>query len=359
MNFSLPSHSLFSDGASSSASSINITDLSHNNDQTPTKKRRAVLPPFGAPSPSRRSGSISPRKQVRNAAAGTARIISYDATKVPPALRALWRSIGDYDGGIGVIGHDERAAVEDAVYSIPEFQEQSIRDFVFEPTPANAGDGGPTAPRARLGPTPSVATVLDIVRTGKRCRDHGLDEQSWNAHVHTRVLSLAFRGIWQDPDGSLLTCILCSTASILPSYVESSGRKVDLCVCIEPDDLSATAISALRRQDQLSRLSINHTDYEPLQTRPIALSVETKKHGEDLSDAEAQLVIWHSAQWRLLRRLVERAEPNMSLPDFIPGIIIQGHEWMFVASTMNDNAVTLWTSQVIGSTTRVLGVYQI
>ncbi|OHW95293.1 hypothetical protein CSPAE12_06039 [Colletotrichum incanum] len=77
------------------------------------------------------------------------------------------------------------------------------------------------------------------------------------------------------------------TASIQTPYVKSYGRKVNLCVCVEPDDLSATAISALRHQDQLTRLSINHTDYKPLQTRPIALSIETKKHGEDLRNAEA------------------------------------------------------------------------
>ncbi|KZL79456.1 hypothetical protein CI238_12214 [Colletotrichum incanum] len=57
--------------------------------RTPTKRRRVVLPPFGVPSPSRRSGSSSPYKQGRNAALGIIRTISYDATKVPLALRDL------------------------------------------------------------------------------------------------------------------------------------------------------------------------------------------------------------------------------------------------------------------------------
>lgn len=92
-------------------------------------------------------------------------------------------------------------AVKKAIDEIPEFGEQLIREFVYEE------DTDPGR-RASLGPTPSVNEVRDIVRTGKRCRDNGLDEQSWNAHVHTRVLSLAFRGIWEEPDGSLLACMM-------------------------------------------------------------------------------------------------------------------------------------------------------
>ncbi|OHW95292.1 hypothetical protein CSPAE12_06038, partial [Colletotrichum incanum] len=74
---------------------------------TPTKRRRVVLPPFGVPSPSRRSGSSSPYKQGRNAALGIIRTISYDATK---------RSISDYNRGIGVISLSEQVG-----YSSPEF----------------------------------------------------------------------------------------------------------------------------------------------------------------------------------------------------------------------------------------------
>ncbi|WQF87655.1 Putative PD-(D/E)XK nuclease [Colletotrichum destructivum] len=79
-----------------------------------------------------------------------------------------------------------------------------------------------------------------------------------------------------------------------------------------------------------------------------------------LGSAEAQLVTWHVAQWRLLDRLASRAGPDApTLPAFLPGIIVQGHDWSFVASTRRDDRVTLWTSQHIGSTAKATGVYQI
>ncbi|KAK2051481.1 hypothetical protein LY76DRAFT_621151 [Colletotrichum caudatum] len=134
-----------------------------------------------------------------------------------------------------------------------------------------------------------------------------------------------------------------TSATIMSNYTDVVSRKVDFCVCIRPDALSSIAIQAIRDQDVLASVSINHTDYPPLQARPIALSIETKIHGEGLSNAEAQLVTWHAAQWRLLDRLVSRTEPKMQLPEFLPGIIIQGHDWC----------------QHIGSSAKVTGVYQI
>ncbi|KAK1973953.1 hypothetical protein LZ30DRAFT_787392 [Colletotrichum cereale] len=202
-------------------------------------------------------------------------------------------------------------------------------------------------------------SLQDSAVEARTCRNDRYDEAGWNILVHDKVLSLALPPSWQSP-ASLVSFIPCSTASILPEYTETrASRKVDFCLCIEPDKAAAAAIKTALQDDETLGYSINHTDFYPLRTRPIALSIETKVHGEGLATAESQLLTWHLNQWRVLERLVERTTPRQPLPEFLPGVIVQGHDWSLVASTKTDDCVTLWTGQTIGSTTEALGVYQI
>lgn len=107
----------------------------------------------------------------------------------------------------------------------------------------------------------------------------------------------------------------------------------------------ADRIDQRRRTCPLS--SINHTDLESLISRPIVVSIETKRDGGSLEQAQLQAGTWQSAQWNLLARLVagdgpdgERGRPSgVDAPDpldalpFLPAIIIQGHDWSLAATT--------------------------
>ncbi|OHX00749.1 hypothetical protein CSPAE12_00521 [Colletotrichum incanum] len=316
-----------------------------------------MVPEWGNPlvtTSSRRSASVSPKKLARNWAVRNASARQFTIKEdIPASLQSMWKDIGRYDRGIGTIGLTEKEAVEAAQANIPEYEQDVFESFFYEQEPP-AGDGT----RTTLGPTPSVAAVLDIMERGISCRDEQIDEAGWNQIVHSRILELAFTGLWCKNDDTVAFCP-CTSATIMTNYTDAVSRKVDFCAFIRPDALSAIAIQTIRDQDALASISINHTDFAPLRARPIALSIETKIHGEGMNNAEAQLVTWHAAQWRLLDRLVGRADPKMPLPEFLPGIIIQGHEWLFVASTKRGDQVTLWTSQHIGSTAKATGVYQI
>ncbi|KAK1566172.1 uncharacterized protein LY79DRAFT_572585 [Colletotrichum navitas] len=343
-----------------SGSSLSLTSSSHHDpDQTPTKRPRTIpiLGPFGKPpSSTHRSGSLSPKKQARNTTKTTIRCQQYDATQgIPLTLQTFWRQMNAYSKGICVVGAAEKAAVQSAFERIPRFQQEAIDDYVFEPS--SAADA--PQPRTKLGPTPKVEDVLNILANSKACNDMVLDEPGWNQAVHGPVLSLAFPPIWRSRPIDLTAYMPCTTASLISSYAESRGRKVDYCVCIQPDALSAAAIRAIRDQDVWTNISINHTDFNALQELPIALSIETKIQSGDEADAHAQLAVWQAAQWRLLERLVGRDEPSTPLVDFLPGIVVLGHSWYFVASTKRGDSITLWTNQLIGSTDQVMGVYQI
>ncbi|KAM5527969.1 hypothetical protein FOXYSP1_19843 [Fusarium oxysporum f. sp. phaseoli] len=57
------------------------------------------------------------------------------------------------------------------------------------------------------------------------------------------------------------------------------------------------------------------------------------------------MATWQAAQWKHLEKL---AGDNLDKLPFIPGILIQGHKWIFVASTFsNGKTVRHLTSQTI------------
>lgn len=70
--------------------------------------------------------------------------------------------------------------------------------------------------------------------------------------------------------------------------------------------------------------SINHTDYQPLIDLPITVSIETKRGAENWNKALLQMGTWQAAQLRCLTR-----ESGI---DFLPGLVIQGHQWHFIVS---------------------------
>ncbi|KAH7141637.1 hypothetical protein EDB81DRAFT_760496 [Dactylonectria macrodidyma] len=102
----------------------------------------------------------------------------------------------------------------------------------------------------------------------------------------------------------------------------------------------------------------SHTDFYPLRNRLIALSIETKKPGESWEKAKLQLGIWESASWAFLRHLFSKCQgqvfrvesatehqdnapaplPSLpGLPEFLPGIIVQGHAGISTSLLKEEN----------------------
>ena len=122
-------------------------------------------------------------------------------------------------------------------------------------------------------------------------------------------------------------------AKIIREYlpVTQSGKMVDYAISVDPlqdesPGLTCEAIDNLRRRMPLR--TVNHTDFDALRNRPIAVSIETKRRGERGIKAKAQISTWHAAQWKFLTELVGA---RISTPEFIPALIVIGDEWKFVA----------------------------
>ena len=168
------------------------------------------------------------------------------------------------------------------------------------------------------------------------------------------------------------------------------SKKVDFCIYIEPDcekDHPHASQTIASLQDALPYGMFNHTNLNTLRDRPIALSIETKRTGEGWDNARLQMGIWNAAHWEFLGRLwrmrqeaadelstlqgrtpdnaTEAGRTELSdeqilqLPEYLPGIIIQGHDWHLVITTRHGEKTNFWQKMTFGTTSSSKGIYQI
>ena len=77
--------------------------------------------------------------------------------------------------------------------------------------------------------------------------------------------------------------------------------------------------------EPITSQDINHTSFEPVRFRPIAVSIKTKVAGNE-ADARFQLSVWVVAHFKRLQVIMQRSgvSPEMTV---LPLINVQGHEW--------------------------------
>lgn len=145
---------------------------------------------------------------------------------------------------------------------------------------------------------------------------------------------------------SIANASTSTTARIEPTSLIPLGqagtaikaKMVDFVIHVEPSDRFRKAVRA-RAQHHTTEMSVvNHTCHQPLWWSPIGVSIETKHTGQNWDEAMMQVGIWVAAQFNKLEQLATEAN-QMSTKDevirklpWLPLIIIQGHEWMFLAA---------------------------
>jgi hypothetical protein len=143
---------------------------------------------------------------------------------------------------------------------------------------------------------------------------------------------------------------------------------IDFAIHIEPSTRIQDAIQSLAQRRSSEYFSASHTSYAPLQSRPIGISIETKLTGEKWEDAMLQIEIWAAAHFSKLEELVrdvaleddeDKATEAQPLP-FLPMIVVQGHDWNFLAAVRNVGKRTcVYHKVTFGSTNSLLRVYQV
>ncbi|KAF5483023.1 hypothetical protein CGCS363_v015068 [Colletotrichum siamense] len=123
---------------------------------------------------------------------------------------------------------------------------------------------------------------------------------------------------------------------------ESPSNMVDFCMIIRPPLRSPEADCIDEVCKMRPEVTINHTDHDVLCKSPIVVSFETKGSGAD----------HEKATWRGLAKC-----PN-DLPaiPFLPGVLINGHGWSFVASAIKDGRSVLYSEVELGKTSTGFGI---
>ncbi|KAK1951950.1 hypothetical protein LY78DRAFT_664541 [Colletotrichum sublineola] len=338
-----------------------------------------------ASSAKRRRQSGSPRKQKMILEfEGTVVDANMDGAEAPPdALNCLLSKMRRLADGEGIIHESEEPAILEAKQLHPNMF-QWARNIAFarscpslpRDTPAQQAGTGVHQPlnpklstavddateRQILGPTPQLHEALRLWHAAQRA-DKGYGEDQWNCAVHYPILELAL-----GHDKTVGYCS-CTSATLPKEFAPRTStnlprdRRVDFCVHVEPESLGHVTRTLLRSPSQ----SINHTEFPALLHKPIGIAIETKLTGADWETARVQIGIWLAAQWNRLDDLVwnrgigvEHTSPATAAGlVFLPAVIIQGHEWSFVALTRDrDGVARLWCKLLFASTWSIRGVYQ-
>ncbi|KAF5635826.1 hypothetical protein F52700_5138 [Fusarium sp. NRRL 52700] len=340
-------------------------------EKTPRPLRSVHIPSdtSSMSSASGRSGASSPRKQLAAMALSSygveTRAMS-DPSGLPPSLAEMRTKLLQFSRGRGILGEKGLESIDNetaaralhpdmaAVYEDKEFCCSARRD--------------------ELGVTPSPEDAVYILKCAGDCLRMGRSEAAWNHEVHFPLLCLALRNRSKGAFKQLINVTSCSSASIIPDYRIrfAPDKKIDFCVYLDPrhdsnDKDIANYIDTVR--SRLPGLSINPTDDLSLLSNPIAIPIETKRPGEGLDTANLQVATFLTAHLTLLQRLVDagasvpvdaggEAPPADDL-GFLPGLMVQGNTWNFIAASRQDSRTIIWSETSLGSTGDIFGIYQI
>ena len=112
---------------------------------------------------------------------------------------------------------------------------------------------------------------------------------------------------------------------------------VDYAICLEIDQtepLFNRMRTAMQFEPPESQY-INHTSFEPVRFRPIAVSIETKVSGNE-AEATTQLSVWMIAHFKRLQKILERSKVQSEMI-VLPLIHIQEHEWFATLAAQGDH----------------------
>lgn len=112
---------------------------------------------------------------------------------------------------------------------------------------------------------------------------------------------------------------------------------VDYAICMESDPAEPmfNRIRSTLQLEPTNHQYINHTSFEPVRFRPIAISIQTKVAATE-AEATTQLSVWVVAHFKRLQLIIQRsgASPEMTV---LPLIYIQGHEWYTTLAVQGDS----------------------
>ncbi|VUC37177.1 unnamed protein product [Clonostachys rosea] len=232
---------------------------------------------------------------------------------------------------------------------------------ILDPSPAAdaAFDQIPWSCIPSLDAQLELKCVQKIVRNTIECAEENVSEASWNSRVHEYVLDAAL-----EPFGGIVSHWDVTRAPITKSCLprHSSGlalesKMVDFCICLGGRETTR----AVQQRLKLARETpfINHTNYQPLLYRPIAVSIETKTPNGSDEVAKTQLSVWVTGHFARLRSLSTTSNDAIAVGVTLPLLIVRGGEWSLWFARDTGDGIDLIETISVGNTNSILGCYKV
>jgi len=280
------------------------------------------------------------------------RMLSLSDRFLPLQLAEFLPEIEHCAIGAGVISPSRKDEIESCSVQYRQFS--MVQEFMYAETQS----------RDNLGQTPDVADVMEFLKQAKECQDTMQTGLGWNMKIHYPLLHRAVYG--PTSMDQLVGVMPCPSAEIIRDYLPPNARpsKISFCYYIDPEqsylaNYSTVSVRRLMVRSELPGCAVNHADCPSLRHRPMAIAVVTRPDGGEQKEAELELATWQAAQWKLLERLTDYDTEKMRRLPFLPGIIVQGHDWSFVASIKRGTTTTFYSSRTFGSTSSAVGIYKL
>ncbi|KAI1022192.1 hypothetical protein LB504_007276, partial [Fusarium proliferatum] len=289
-----------------------------------------------------------------------------DPSGPPPSLAAMRTKLLQFSRGRGILGENGLDSIQD---------ETAVRTLHLDMAAISEDkELCCFASRDELRITPNPEDVVYILECAGNCLPMGRSEAACNHEVHFPLLCLALRNRSKGAFQHLVNVTSCSSAPIIPDYRIrfAPDQNIDCCVYVDPHhDLNDPNISSTvdTVRARLPGLSINPIDDLSLLSNPIAIPIETKRPDEGMDTANLQVATFLTAYLTLLQRLVdtgasvpvqdEEKPPSVDDLGFLPGLIVQGNTWNFIAASRQYSRTVIWAETSLGSTGDIFGIYQI
>ncbi|KAK7212264.1 hypothetical protein V2G26_019442 [Clonostachys chloroleuca] len=133
---------------------------------------------------------------------------------------------------------------------------------------------------------------------------------------------------------------------------------VDFCICLGGRETTRAVQKRLKLAPETP--FINHTNYQPLLYRPIAVSIETKTpNGSDDEVAKTQLSIWVTGHFARLRSLSSTSNDTIAVGMTLPLLTVRGGEWSLWFARDTGDGIDLIETISVGNTNSILVCYKV
>lgn len=266
---------------------------------------------------------------------------------LPQHARDLLMSLDSVRRGENALPRSLEAELKD----IAAKRRRTIRDWEYIGD-TSAGDADPT-----------WREVDSIVQEAKRCGLRADFEAGWNSGVHGPLLLLAT----SLSRHSAIQAINLTNSTLLTRLKDatavSRAKMVDFGLYLDGDSIPALASAFIDLEKGEQEVKTwNHTGSTQISTKPLVVSVETKREGEGNEKANLQLGTWTFAHFRRLLevRTLQISQKEEERVIYLPLLKVLGPTWTFSLAQcrygLNDHKgdtrdVTIFGQYILGDVT--------